>query len=198
MKILNETNSEENPLDEDYRNYYKNIWDNKYISFKSIRTILNVLFTCSYAFGLGYTIYYYQDGLLHFIKTFGLLYLTLLILNKVIITLFPILFLDSENTCLVYSFKKHIFNYKYLGSLNKVKLFLVLFLPFLVFTCVPTIISLVSGFNIFLYALSASSIIFTGVNAISFIILMFKHNEANNFYITNSETLVINSEAASC
>ncbi|MGL5378993.1 hypothetical protein [Clostridium sp.] len=198
MKILNETSSTENLLDEAYLNDYKNIWDNKYISFKSIRTILNVLFTCSYAFGLGYTIYYYQDGLFHFIKTFGLLYLTLLILNKVITTLFPILFLDSENTSLVYSFKKPIFDYKYLGSLSKVKLFLVLFLPFLLFTCVPTIISLVSGFNIFLYALSASSIIFTGVNAISFVILIFKHKEANNFCITNAETLVIKSEIASC
>ena len=147
--------------------------------FSTIILILKVIVAMIYAFGLGYSLFFFGND---YIKA-GIKFLILLILSYIFIdfpySLLKALFLPKV-------FNKDIINLQLnpytMGidissniKIDKVRVILSLIIPFILLAVIPTIASYILEFNMYLYVLASSSAIIS-IKDLVYLILIIKNN----------------------
>lgn len=167
--------------------------------FNTIKILIEVLIMSCYAFGLGYSLFYLQNIMktsIVFLIVFLISYLIILLPHEV---LHVIWYPNKNDVNIIYSLLKLKFISYTDGSISKPRALVILIVPFIILTIIPTVISYLLGFNLFLYALASSNAIKSGIDLLNFI-LIIKNVPANsilkvdgyNFYFKTNKVIDIN------
>lgn len=171
MKFLKENT----PYNSNY-SYLNHDWNLNYslekTSFMNRKLLVEVIIACGYAFGLGYNLFYSRSVL----KT-GLLFLVLLGVGYLLIIIphefsHVICYKSKENVVIRYVLLKLTFISSFNGTISKTRALILLILPFITFTIIPTVASYLLDFNIFLYALASANAIKSGIDLLNFIFII--------------------------
>ncbi len=167
-------------LTEDSSNNY-NIIDKE--NYSSIIFFLKVLVAISYAFGLGYSLFFLGDDYIHVGKTF----FALLIISYIFIE-YPYAFikalflpkvLKKDNINLEINPFTMAIDISSKVKISKVRIIFSLIVPCILFAVIPTIASYMLEFNIYLYAIASSAAIIS-VKDIIYLIILIKNNSLGN------------------
>lgn len=155
------------------------LYDNK---FKRIKLLTGTFIASIYAFGFGYSLSYYTGKVIHtginFLIFFALTYYIIMILHEFIHSLILPNCL-SENIIVIYNLKK-LSIYAYSNKeVSKGRLLLTLVVPLILLTIIPTVISYILGFNIYLYVLASANAIICTEDFMNFFLLI-KNTPSNS------------------
>lgn len=195
MKFLkiNMQNNDDSSFSKDK---WKFISDLKEKSFNRTLLLFQVIIACSYAFGVGYSLYYIDNTIItafNFLILFVFIYIIIVIPHEF---LHILCYKSKKNVVVKYNLLKLYFISHYNGILSKKRVFILLLLPFITFTIIPTIISYILEFNIFLYALASANAIISSRDLLNVILMLknapkgskLKIYENNLYYFTNTKT----------
>ncbi|MCF0148496.1 MAG: DUF3267 domain-containing protein [Clostridium sp.] len=179
----------EHLTEDDLDNY--NIIDKE--NYSSIIFFLKVPVALSYAFGLGYSLFFLGDDYIHVGKTF----LALLIISYIFIE-FPYAFikalflpkvLKKDNINLEINPFTMAINIKSKIKISKVRIIFSLIVPCILFAVIPTIASYMLEFNIYLYAIASSAAIIS-VKDIIYLLILIKNNSLGSYIKLESNEFI--------
>ena len=178
----------------DLNNEWKAIHSLKKKYFSFIKLLIELIMACIYAFGLGYNLFYLDRVL----KT-GLIFLVLLVVSYLFIIiphefLHVLCYKTKDNVIIRYSLIKLKLVSYFDGTISKSRALVLIILPFIVFTIIPTVASYLLGFNIFLYAIASANSIKSGVDLLNFIFVI-KNAPKNGILIVNEYDFYFKSES---
>lgn len=183
----------------DQRLIYENLEECKTIDkrkYLSIILTLKVIVALLYAFGLGYSLFFFGDD---FIKV-GVLFLPLLVICYILIE-FPYSIIKS--LLLPKVFKKNAISL-YINpftmaiditssiKISKIRFILSIIISVIIFAVVPTIVSYLLEFNIYLYAIASSSAIIATKDIFYLFLILKNYSYGKTFKLGYNEFIFFN------
>ncbi|ATD55078.1 metalloprotease family protein [Clostridium chauvoei] len=192
MKILKNNNqSFDNDIDSISIKSITKLHDNK---FKSIKLLTGTFIASIYAFGFGYSLSYCTGKVIYtgisFLILFALTYYIIMMLHEFIHSLILPNCL-SESVIIRYNLKRlSIYAYSNI-EISKGRMLLTLAMPLLLLTIIPTIISYILGFSIYLYVLASVNAIISAEDFMNFFLIV-KNTPNNSKIYMKDEKLYYN------
>lgn len=163
---------------------FKLIYTIKEKSFLYISLFIEVLIACIYAFGLGYSLSFFDNlfktGII-FLILLGISYLIIIIPHEFLHVLF---YKTKDNVTINYNLWQLRFISYFDGIISKRRALILISTPFIILSIIPTIISYLLGFNLFLYALASANAIKSGIDVLNLILIFIN--------VPNNSNLIIN------
>ncbi|AYE32976.1 metalloprotease family protein [Clostridium septicum] len=182
MKFLKEISSIPTN-DEDLLESVNNLTTYK---FNFINLLIKISISIIYAFGLGYSLFYCNGKIIstfiRFLMLFLLTYYLIKVLHEFIHALtLPKIF--SNNVNLLFNFKTLSVNVYSNSSVSKYRIIFFLLIPIIILTFIPTILSYLLGFNIYLYVLASVNAILSSKDILNLILVIKNINNDYNILI---------------
>lgn len=182
MKFLKEISSIP-ANDEDLLESVNNLTTYK---FNFINLLIKISISIIYAFGLGYSLFYCNGKIIstfiRFLMLFLLTYYLIKVLHEFIHALtLPKIF--SNNVNLLFNFKTLSVNVYSNSSVSKYRIIFFLLIPIIILTFIPTILSYLLGFNIYLYVLASVNAILSSKDILNLILVIKNINNDYNILI---------------
>lgn len=172
MKFLKEISSIPANDDEDLLESVNNLTTYK---FDLINLSMKISISVIYAFGLGYSLFYCNGKIISTFIRFLILFLLTYYLIKVLHEFIHALTLPkifSNNVNLLFNFKILSVNVYSNSSVSKYRVILFLLIPIIILTFIPTILSYLLGFNIYLYVLASINAILSSKDILNLILVI--------------------------
>lgn len=191
MKISilnNDTELEENSISESYKVNKKNL--------SALILTIKVLVALLYAFGLGYSLFFFGEDFIHV----GLKFLYLLILAYIFID-FPLSFFKAlllpktfDKDKIILSLNPYNLSIDICSKIkiSKISVILSFIIPFIFLAIIPTILSYKLEFNIYLYVLGTVSAIIGTKDLIYSILILKNYSLGSTIQLTTDEFIFYN------
>ena len=166
------------------QNLTENTLDNDTIidksNYSSIILFSKVIVATLYAFGLGYSLFFLGDDFINV----GLLFLALLVISYILIE-YPYAFLkalflpkvfDKDNINLKLNPFTSAIDIVSKFAISKGRIIISILLPFIILVVVPTIVSYVLEFNMYLYLIASASAIIATKDIIYLFVILKNHS----------------------
>lgn len=161
--------------------------------FSSIILLFKVIIAALYAFGLGYSLFFFGDD---YIKT-GIKVLCILIITYIFIdfpySFFKALFLpkvfNKDNISLKVNPYTLSIDISSNTKISKIRVIISLILPFIILAIIPTIVSYILEFNIYLYVIASASAIIASKDLICLILILKNYSKGNSIKLDTDELI---------
>lgn len=158
--------------------------------FMLIKLLIEVFIACAYAFGLGYSLFFLDNPI-----KIGALFIPILIIGSLFIIIphellhglcYPI----KKNITIIYTLSKLKIILYTRDIISKSRILILLILPFILLSIIPSIIIYVFDFNLLLYALASANAIRCGQDLLNFIFII-KNTPKNSSFKINQQGIYL-------